>query len=61
MENVVRYIAGETLKGDAAQKMFDELQNHPWRFWVHLALGYLQQDQPEQAEQILEQLIESDL
>ena len=59
--DIERYIAGETLEGDAARKMFNELQNRPWRFWVSLALEYLQQNQPEQAEQILKQLIESTL
>lgn len=61
MIDVDRYIAGEILEGDAAQRMFDESQKRPWRFWVHLALRYLQQGQPEQTEQILEQLIESSL
>lgn len=59
MIDVDRYIAGEILEGDAAQRMFDECQNRPWRFWVNLALGYLQQDQPDQCRQILEQLIGS--
>ena len=56
-----KLVAGETLEGDAARTMLDELQTRPWRFWVHIALGYLQQGQPVQAEQVLKQLIESTL
>jgi len=58
IELAKRFVAGETLDGENASDIMNELTTFgAWRIWVQVALSYLELSQPTRAEDLLRQLL----
>jgi len=58
IELAKRFVAGETLEGENASDIMNELTTFgAWRIWVQVALSYLELSQPTRAEDLLRQLL----
>lgn len=57
--NEERLVAGEVLQGDDALAVLVETGAALQQVWVKIALAYLKQGCPEQAQRVLEELVAS--
>lgn len=55
-----RLFNGETVDGDEAKKLFDEYNYLPWKFWVRIAVAYMEQGEYVMAEQMLRDLLKGE-
>ena len=58
IELAKRFVAGETLEGENASDIMNELTTFgAWRIWVQVSISYLELSQPTRAEDLLRQLL----
>ena len=60
MSMMERLLNGETVDGDEAKKMFNEYDSQPWKFWVRIAVAYMEQGEYVMAEQMLKDLLKGE-